>query len=416
MRARAFQEPGQPTRRRWLEKGVLHYITHKDNLASILSTGILSHEQVEARGIPFSTVYNADVVKRRRGIQTPAGRSLWGYANLYLQPRNAMLYTVVLSRGVDETVLLSVRRAANYYAPGAFITDGNAASGPTDIVPTKERHEVFQKLHSVDGREYWSDEDGSKRTMMAEILVPDRVPPELLTGVIVGSDRAKTAVEQIVRDSPRSELPVITDPYVFFQPEFESPLTSKLSLVKGDMFFSGMQTLTVSVNTVGVMGAGLASRARYQFPHVYVAYEDLCKRRRLRMGRPVVYKTEAPLSSQLADEPELLEDVTPETWFVLFPTKDDWRRPANREGIVEGLTWLQQNYKAEGITSIAMPALGCGLGRLSWEDMGPIICRALAALDIPAQVYLPAETNVPSNQLTAEFLLGPQRSRLDVGG
>ena len=49
-----------------------------------------------------------------------------------------------------------------------------------------------------------------------------------------------------------------------------------LTLVKGDMFFSGLQTLTVSVNTKGVMGRGLASRAKYQFPDVYIYYQDSC--------------------------------------------------------------------------------------------------------------------------------------------
>ena len=54
------------------------------------------------------------------------------------------------------------------------------------------------------------------------------------------------------------------------------------------MFFSKMQTLTISVNIVGVMGKGIASRARYQFPDVFVYYQDLCKRKELKMGTPVV--------------------------------------------------------------------------------------------------------------------------------
>lgn len=412
MSANRAREPGQLQSRKWLERGVLHYITHRDNIKSILSFGILSHNQRETLGLPFTPVYNEHVVSRRRDIETPEGRSLWGYANLYLQPRNAMLFTVVRSRPVDEIAVLTVRRAANYYARGAFITDGNAASGATEIFPTRQRQTVFAKLHAVDGREYWSEEDGSKRTMMAEILVPDKIPPELITGVIVGSDEAKRRVEEIVATSARPGLPVIADPFEFFQPEFEKRLTSNLTLVRGDMFFSGMQTLTVSVNTVGVMGAGLASRARYQFPHVYVYYEDLCKRRSLKMGRPVVYKTEKPLTAQLADQPEMVEDVTPETWFVLFPTKDHWRQPANREGIVNGLHWLEENVRSEGITSLAMPALGCGLGRLSWTEMGPILCRALDRLGIPVQLYLPTERPPSERELTADFLIDGAQTHL----
>jgi hypothetical protein len=81
---------------------------------------------------------------------------------------------------------------------------------------------------------------------------------------------------------------VIAEPRMFFEPTTAMPVTPTLSLVVGDMFFSRMQTLTVSVNTVGVMGKGLASRAKYQFPDVYVRYQDVCRKRQLRMGVPLL--------------------------------------------------------------------------------------------------------------------------------
>jgi hypothetical protein len=405
-------EPGQPRRQGWQERA-LFYITHRDNVPSILEKGILSHFEVQRESLPYTPVYNPQIVSRRQSIITPAKKSLWSYANLYLVPRNAMLYTVVSALSVPDVAVLSVQRAPTYYAEGAYITDGNAASDATEFRPIKEWRIVLKKLHAVDGLQYWSDTDGSKRMMMAEILVPDRIPPALINGIYVGSDSAKNALEESVTSSSRPELPVIADPYMFFQPEFESFLTERLALVKGDMFFSGMQTLTISVNTVGVMGKGLASRARYQFPHVYVAYEDMCKKSRLRMGRPALYKTESPLAAQLADEPELLKGIE-RNWFLLFPTKNDWRNPADKDGIVEGLRWLQANYKKEGITSLALPALGCGLGKLSWDEMGPLICSALSALDIPVQLYLPTERPIPPDQLSPSFLLGTGQTRLPV--
>jgi hypothetical protein len=59
---------------------------------------------------------------------------------------------------------------------------------------------------------------------------------------------------------------------MFFQPRFSRRIGSNISLIDGDMFFSGLQTLTISVNLQGIMGKGLASRAKYQFPDVYVVY------------------------------------------------------------------------------------------------------------------------------------------------
>ena len=79
---------------------------------------------------------------------------------------------------------------------------------------------------------------------------------------------------------------------MFFHPLVVSYLTPKLYLAEGDLFFSRRQTITISVNTVGVMGKGLASRAKYQFPGVYVFYQDLCRNRKFTMGRLQLYLTE----------------------------------------------------------------------------------------------------------------------------
>jgi O-acetyl-ADP-ribose deacetylase (regulator of RNase III) len=65
-----------------------------------------------------------------------------------------------------------------------------------------------------------------------------------------------------------------------------------------------------------------------------------------------------------------------------------------------------ENYKKEKITSIALPALGCGLGNLEWGEVGPLMCKYLSKMDIPTWVYLPSEKMVKDEQLTKNFLLG----------
>ncbi|NET72024.1 MAG: DUF4433 domain-containing protein, partial [Sphaerospermopsis sp. SIO1G2] len=84
------------------------------------------------------------------------------------------------------------------------------------------------------------------------------------------------------------------------------------------------------------------------------------------------------------------------------------RSPSNKadiEGIEQGLNWLQENYKQEGIKSLAIPALGCGLGKLEWSDVGPLMCKYLSNLEIHVSIYLPTDRKIPPEQLTRNFLL-----------
>lgn len=383
----------------------LYYITHIKNVPSILKRGILSHESVEKEHIQFTPIYNAQIVANRREKQTPDGRSLWSFANLYFQPRNAMLYRVVFfgdPAHKNDIVILGVRLDI-LNRPDIFISTGNAAHSLSVILPAQEGRKVISRIKRDIDKEYWTEENGSKRKMMAECLVPDVIPPEFIQGIYVASydtvDKMKAVLQQ-------TNLPVIPEPRMFFQPFRKIDLTPYLSIVEGDMFFSGMQTLTVSVNCVGIMGKGLASRAKYQFPDVYVFYQDLCRKRQLQMGNPYLYKRESSFDYQLADEPLSLSNANSETWFLLFPTKQHWRYPADIHGIEKGLQWLRNNYKKEGVKSLALPALGCGLGRLEWRDVGPLLCKYLTTLDIPVWIYLPAERKVPDELLSKDFLLG----------
>jgi len=171
------------------------------------------------------------------------------------------------------------------------------------------------------------------------------------------------------------------------------------------MFFSTMQTLTISVNTVGIMGKGLASRAKYQFPDVYVVYQDACREKHLAMGRPYLYKREASFDDEMIEPPCTVATPNGVKWFLLFATKRHWRENSDLNGIEEGLRWIAANYKSEEIRSIALPALGCGLGNLDWKDVGPVMCKYLSRLDIPVAIYLPRERQIPGEYLSPGYLL-----------
>lgn len=379
----------------------LYYITHIDNIPSMLKKGILSHEKVVTESISFTPIYDNEIVINRSSILVSNGKDLWSFANLYFQPRNPMLYRVIIEKGPNNIAVLSTQSSI-LNRPDIFITTGNAASYLTEIRPVSQLENTIREIQDDLKKVWWKEVDGSKRKIMAECLVPDELPPEYIKSIYVANHDIAEHVRKIVQN-PR--ISVIPEPKMFFQPYRIINITPNLSIAEGDMFFSRVQTLTVSVNCVGIMGKGIASRAKYQFPDVYVTYQDLCRKKKLRLGKPNLYKRETSFDHELADEPFTLTNANHETWFLLFATKDHWRKDADIHGIEKGLEWILKNYNKEGIKSLALPALGCGLGNLKWEQVGPLMCKYLSLLEIPVSIYLPLEKKIPDDLLTSDFLL-----------
>lgn len=385
----------------------LYYITHINNIPSILERGILSHERIESEGIPFTPVYNKEIVSRRKGIMAPNGKSLWSFANLFFQPRNPMLFRVWCEKSADNIAVIEIKPEP-FYHDDVFVTDGNAARHETEILkapvtlPRIKQRGFLKFLNDISQIEWWNEEEDMKRQIMAECLVPDAVAPELITSIHVANPEVAEKVREKISSS---RIPVSPEPYMFFEPNYKIALSPKLSVVDGDMFFSMLQTLTISVNCAKIMGKGLASRAKYQFPRVYVRYQDLCRERKLRLGKPVLLKLRYSLDKALADEPESLICANTESWFLLFATKKHWRDRADIDAIEKGLQWILDNYKEVGMKSLAVPALGCGLGWLDWKDVGPLMCSYLYYMDIPVEIYLPREKKIKKEYLKKEFLL-----------
>jgi O-acetyl-ADP-ribose deacetylase (regulator of RNase III) len=384
----------------------LYYITHISNLPSILAQGILSHDLIARMDLEHEAIYNSGVIQRRKDRDVVPGRSLWTFANLYFQPRNPMLYSVIHNFGINEVAIICVKKTI-MNREDIFITNGNAASGDTEIFKMSESKPLLSKIIKQVDIDWWNQEDGTKRKIMAECLVSQKVSPCHIQSIYVANSRAKKKVESLLLENYPS-IPIVEQSTKFFDPERCFRVASNISLVKGDMFFSRMQTLTISVNCVGIMGKGLASTARDRFPDVYVHYQALCKQRKLRLGKPCVYKRESSVLESLGDSSVLMapdeSDLT-QTWFLLFPTKDHWKNNSTIESVEEGLKWFCDNYAAQNITSVAFPALGCGNGNLGWEEVGPLMCQYLSRIGIPVSIYLPAEVDTNPAWLTSDFLL-----------
>ena len=380
-----------------------YYIAHKDNLKSLLKNGIWSRSRANNNWLTkiglsqrIKSIHNKNIIQKRKS-KSFKGRSLWDYANVYFQARNPMLYYVKERFGEKNIVVLQISSDI-INSPGAGLTDGNAASQNTKFF-----EDIGQGLKALNKDQfdklYWNEE--SKRTIMGEALIPDHIPKEKIMGVYTAH---QDTAHQIKKDNIGG-LNIISSPGMFFLPDYEKRISKRIALKKGDMFFSKRQTFTISVNTVGIMGKGLASRAKYQFPDAYVLYQDLCRQKKLRMGIPYLYKREENYEKTLVEDESLTMTENGSRWFLLFPTKNHWREKSPIEGIKKGLQWLSENYKSQGIKSIALPALGCGLGGLDWKDIGPLMCQYLNHIDIESSIYLPLEGPIAKEQLQPEFLL-----------
>ena len=169
---------------------------------------------------------------------------------------------------------------------------------------------------------------------------------------------------------------------------------SHISLENGNLFFSNLQTITVTVNCVGVMGKGIALQAKYLFPDAFLYYKDLCDKDEMHMGTPVLY--DKPSKTLQGPGKEYIK-------LLLFPTKQHWKMPGDIVSIEKGLQWLVDNYEKNGIKSLAMSALGCGNGGLDWKDIGPLLYKYLGKMNIPVEIYYPSGT--PKKYLEEDFLL-----------
>lgn len=143
----------------------------------------------------------------------------------------------------------------------------------------------------------------------------------------------------------------------------------------GDLLLADVQALVNTVNTVGIMGKGVALQFKQAFPQNFHAYEAACKCGQVQIGRMFVTETGR------LDGP---------SWVINFPTKKDWRHPSRLEYVRAGLGDLVRLIRELGIKSIALPALGCGSGGLDWAQVKQAIEAAMAELpDVDVVVFPP---------------------------
>ena len=142
-----------------------------------------------------------------------------------------------------------------------------------------------------------------------------------------------------------------------------------LRYVDSPLFQSPARVLVNTVNTVGVMGKGVALEFKKRFPDMYRQYRDHCKARRLTVGKLWLYRHS-------------------DRWVLNFPTKAHWRSPSKTSYIRAGLEKLIATYEDRGIDSISFPLLGCGNGGLDFDaQVRPLMEKYLRPLPIPVYIH-----------------------------
>lgn len=187
----------------------LHYISPIANVPSILDRGILSKRR--SRPLKPESVAMEEVQAIRANKAVPGGRSIHDYANLYICARNPMLYK---RRDRHREICVLRITPEVLHLAGVVVADGNAASEYTAFWPAPAGLRKIDKGGVF--AEYWTDADQIEawrkaRVKCAEVLVPDRVSPELITGAYVSCADSE---ERLRRVTP--ELPITVDPHLFF--------------------------------------------------------------------------------------------------------------------------------------------------------------------------------------------------------
>ncbi|CRZ16945.1 type II toxin-antitoxin system antitoxin DNA ADP-ribosyl glycohydrolase DarG [Mycolicibacterium neworleansense] len=182
---------------------------------------------------------------------------------------------------------------------------------------------------------------------------------------------------------------------------------------EGNLLQADADALVNTVNTVGVMGKGIALQFKKAYPAMFKEYARACKAGDVQLGHMHIWETGA------LDGPRFI---------INFPTKGHWRAPSKLPDVVAGLADLVAVVQKREITSIAIPPLGCGNGGLNWTDVKPLIVNAFADLPgVDVKIYpphgAPAASEMPNATVRPKMTVGraslvsllAQYSRLAVG-
>lgn len=138
-----------------------------------------------------------------------------------------------------------------------------------------------------------------------------------------------------------------------------------ITYTQGNLLDADVEALVNTVNTVGVMGKGIALMFKERFPKNMTEYVKACKAKQVNTGKMFITQTDELMGPH---------------WIVNFPTKQHWRAKSKMEWIQDGLVDLRKFLETNKVKSIAIPPLGAGLGGLSWHEVKAEIEKVLSGI------------------------------------
>ncbi|WP_432194479.1 type II toxin-antitoxin system antitoxin DNA ADP-ribosyl glycohydrolase DarG [Streptomyces sp. bgisy027] len=156
---------------------------------------------------------------------------------------------------------------------------------------------------------------------------------------------------------------------------------------EGNLLDANTEAIVNTVNTVGVMGKGIALQFKQAFPENYKAYKAACDAGDVRIGEMFVFDAHT---------------LGPRRYIINFPTKQHWRAKSKLPDIKSGLEALVDVVQKLHIGSIAIPALGCGNGGLEWSEVRPLIYEAFDRIpDLRVTLFPPTGAPQPESMPVA---------------
>tara|TARA_Y100000310_G_scaffold107569_1_gene105982 strand:- start:491 stop:1534 length:1044 start_codon:yes stop_codon:yes gene_type:complete len=194
----------------------LYYITHFDNLESIVEKGILSRNKLDREKILFNDIGNEGVLDQRKP-KIINSCSLWEYANLYFEPRNAMLFDVMWKEEkaaekaqVQYTPhIIIVKVSLNLNRKDLWISDGNAGNNKTDFRPSDKRGEFLPQIKEVIKTPYRSRDkcadneeyEEQKRQHQSECLVFKEIIPDYIKSIQLNGHELEARANSLIANS-----------------------------------------------------------------------------------------------------------------------------------------------------------------------------------------------------------------------
>lgn len=141
----------------------------------------------------------------------------------------------------------------------------------------------------------------------------------------------------------------------------------------GNLLSADVEALVNAVNTVGVMGKGIALQFKQTYPEMFQEYARAARAGEVQIGAMHLWATDATSGPR---------------FIINFPTKRHWRSPSRLADVASGLPSLAETIERNEIRSVAIPALGCGHGGLDWVSVEPLIRQTLEPLSAVVDVRL----------------------------